>query len=139
MVAVENLEGSSPKEENEAPKEWARLELHLHPELKDDWLAFAQRLRERYLNRMTKNARIQERQTLRQDLKNTQEYKQRFEYLCKETGFPRIVWGEEFFKGLIEPLQGKLLGTPHIDITDYDLITELTLQYESGYKMQKQI
>lgn len=139
MVAIENMEGSSPNGENEAPKEWARLELHLCPELRDNWLAFAQRLRDRYLNRNTKNARIQQRQTLKQENNSVQEYRQRFEYLCKETGFPRVVWGEEFFKGLIEPLQVKLLGTPHIDITNYELITELSLQYESGYQMQKQI
>lgn len=136
MVAVDNIEGSSPKGENKAPKELERLELYFYPELKDDWSAFAQRLRERYLNRMTKNTRIQQCQTLRQDLNSVQEYKQRFEYLCKETSFQRIVWGEEFFKGLIEPLQVKFLGTSHIKITNYDLITKLSLQYESDYLMQ---
>ncbi|KAI0995792.1 hypothetical protein K3495_g12389 [Podosphaera aphanis] len=116
MVVAENLEGASPEGDNEAPKEWARLELQLFPELWDDWASFAQRLRA-----------------------SVQEYKQRFEYLCKETRFPQQVWGEEFFKGLIEPLQGKLLGTPFVDITNYDVVTKLAPQYECGYQMQKRL
>ncbi|KAI0991987.1 hypothetical protein K3495_g16199 [Podosphaera aphanis] len=139
MVAVECLEGSSPDGSNEAPKEWARLEIQLSPELKDDWLAFAQRLRDRYMSPSVTHMRIQQRQTLKQDHKTVQQYKQRFEYLCKETRFPRQVWGEEFFKGLIEPLQGKLLGTPYIDITNYDVVTQLALQFDSGYQMQREM
>ncbi|KAI1000332.1 hypothetical protein K3495_g7866 [Podosphaera aphanis] len=139
MVAIENLEGSSPNGDNEAPKEWARLELQLALQLRDDWPAFAQKLRARYSNRTTKHSRIQQRQALKQDTRSFQEYKQRFEYLCKETNFPQQVWGEEFFKGLIEPLQGKLLGTPFVDITNYDVVTELALQYECGYHMQKHL
>ncbi|KAI1003048.1 hypothetical protein K3495_g5158 [Podosphaera aphanis] len=83
--------------------------------------------------------RIQQRQTLKQDHKTVQQYKQRFEYLCKETCFPRQVWGEEFFKGPIEPLQGKLLGTPYIGIANYDVVTQLALQFECGYRMQKEM
>ncbi|KAI0994307.1 hypothetical protein K3495_g13875 [Podosphaera aphanis] len=139
MIAVENLEGSSPDGSNEAPKEWARLEIELSPELRDDWPAFAQKLRDRYANPTVKHMRIQQRQQLKQNVRTVQEYKQRFEYLCKETSFPRQVWGEEFFKGLIEPLQVKLLGTPFIDITNYDVVTQLALQYETGFLMQKEL
>ncbi|KAI0996257.1 hypothetical protein K3495_g11922 [Podosphaera aphanis] len=93
----------------------------------------------RYLSPSVIHMRIQQRQTLKQNAKTVQQYKQRFEFMCKETSFPRQVWGEEFFKGLIDPLQGKLLGTPHIDITNYDVVTQLALQFESGYQMQKEL
>ncbi|KAI0997537.1 hypothetical protein K3495_g10651 [Podosphaera aphanis] len=36
MIAVKNSEGSSPDGSNKAPKEWARLEIELSPELRDD-------------------------------------------------------------------------------------------------------
>ncbi|KAI1002657.1 hypothetical protein K3495_g5546 [Podosphaera aphanis] len=126
MVAVECLEGAPADGSSEAPKEWTRLELQLSPALKNNWPAFAQRLRDRYLSPSVIHMRIQLRQTLKQDAKT-------------ETSSPRQVWGEDFFKGLIDPLQGKLLGTPYIDITNYDVVTQLALQFESGYRMQKEL
>ncbi|KAI1005275.1 hypothetical protein K3495_g2941 [Podosphaera aphanis] len=68
MVAVENMEGSLPDGDNEAPKDWARLEIQLSPDLKDDWPT-----------------------------------------------------------------------TPYIDITNYDFVTQLALQFESGYRLQKEL
>ncbi|KAI0993046.1 hypothetical protein K3495_g15138 [Podosphaera aphanis] len=65
MIAVENLEGSSPDGDSEAPKDWARLEAQLSPDLKDDWPTFAQRLRDRYSNPTIKLLRIRQRQTLK--------------------------------------------------------------------------
>ncbi|KAI1008085.1 hypothetical protein K3495_g151 [Podosphaera aphanis] len=73
MVVVECLEGTSPDRSSEAPKEWAKLEVLLSPELKYNWLAFAQTLRDRYLSPSVTHMRIQPRQTLKQDLKTVQQ------------------------------------------------------------------
>ncbi|KAI0997536.1 hypothetical protein K3495_g10652 [Podosphaera aphanis] len=82
---------------------------------------------------------IEQRQRLKQNVRSVQKYKQRFEYLSKETSFPHQIWGEEFFKGLIKPLQVKLFGTTFIDITNYDVVTQPALQNETGFLMPKEL
>ncbi|KAI0992341.1 hypothetical protein K3495_g15845, partial [Podosphaera aphanis] len=137
IVAVDHLEGAVDDKTSDAPKEWARLELQMYPELRDDWEAFVQRLTSRYQNSALRQRKIFERQTLKQSNNSVQKYKQRFELLCYETNYPRQVWGSQFYQGLSAPLKDKLASVAFIDYDNYDMVSQLAVQFDENYQMRQ--
>lgn len=130
IVAVEHLRSSENDETSDAPKEWARLELSLNPWLKDNWLAFAEKLRNRYQNTGLRQMKVQERQNLKQFGNTVQWYKQRYELLCYETNFPKQVWGEEFYKGLSLFIKDKLASVASLDRQNYEVLSYHAIQFD---------
>ncbi|KAI0992845.1 hypothetical protein K3495_g15339, partial [Podosphaera aphanis] len=137
MVAIQYLEGAKNDQTSDAPKEWARLELRMNPDLKDNWKEFVNKLYHRYQNPLRRLYKVRERQTLCQERNTVQWYKQRFELLCYETDFPKQVWGEEFYKGLSLPLKEKLSGVAFLDYRNYDLLTQYAIQLDEVYLMRQ--
>ncbi|KAI0998192.1 hypothetical protein K3495_g10001 [Podosphaera aphanis] len=137
IVAVDHLEGAMDDKTSDAPKEWARLELQMYPELRDDWESFVQRLTSRYQNSALRQRKIFERQTLKQNNKSVQQYKQRFELLCYETNYPRQVWGSQFYQGLTAPLKDKLASVAFIDYDNYGMVSQLAVQFDENYQMRQ--
>ncbi|VDB90427.1 Bgt-20179 [Blumeria graminis f. sp. tritici] len=137
IVAIDHLEGAVDNVTSDAPKEWARLELRMFPELKDNLIAFAQRLRARYQNLALRQRKVYERQEFRQEKNTAQLYKQRFELLCYETDYPKQVWGAEFYQGFAVPIKDKLAGVAYIDFDNYEIVAQLAVQFDENFHMRK--
>ncbi|KAI0998356.1 hypothetical protein K3495_g9838 [Podosphaera aphanis] len=137
IVAVDHLDGAMDDKTSDAPEEWARLELQIYPELREDWESFAQRLTSRYQNSTLRQRKIFERQILKQSNKSVQKYKQRFELLCYETNYPRQAWGSQFYQGLTAPLKDKLASVTFIDYDNYDMVSQLAVQFDENYQMHQ--
>lgn len=137
MIAVEHLEGASDDGTSDAPKDWARLELQIHPFLKDNWPEFSERLRGRYKNLARRQMKVEERQNLKQGNNTVQWYKQRFELLSYETEFPLKAWGEDFYKGLSSAIKDKLASVAFIDRSNYDLVTYHAIQFDETYLLRQ--
>lgn len=132
IAALESLAGPKDKQ-TDSPKQWARVELRFNKQLKDNWPDFKESIRQRYQDMEMRERLVEECQALNQFGITVQEYKQRFEKLCYQTELPKIVWGDEFYKGLTLAIKDKLATLAHLDTRDYSNITLHAIKFDEAY------